>query len=392
MTKSSLSATASILFPYEWAQSLNVKSVSITEDMTWSPRIQGTLTVPYSDKLTKLDPRSSEIYILVQLQQAWGRSDTFSELKADWSPLYTFADLATYWGTKTFANLRSDWWTPYQTPEPGILTRKYTLLVRSVSIDYLNAEISMNVASEDALLHDSAWIYAPYSPSGVSTVTPAGGSIVPIVQEVLGWIGRTLSVFSSSYYDIVRTADQRKIVAGKTYFDYLQDLLGNKRVFADSDGIWWLAEDIYTSTAVTGIPIPSITLDKDVNLINAEQSIDRDSTDWYNAAVITWRDTSTNPVTETLDVYQTAYTPLKVYTETIEQPYPGYSVARKRLVAAQERSRFVKATAVIDLNTYPSSDATIITPIRTINANVKAVTFRLPADEMDIVANENQIL
>lgn len=382
---STLTSTASITYPVAYVQTLDVIDITITEDTTWSPRIQGNLTVPYSDALAALDPRKNDIGIKVKLQQEFGRSNYFTDLVTPWAGK-TFADFATPWAGKTFADLRAQWWTAYQTPESPVVTRTFQLMLRAIEVDYLNGEIKLNVASEDALLHDSAWMYAAYSPSGISTITPAGGSIVPIVQEVLGWIGRTLNVWNSAYYDTTRTVDQRKIIPGKTYWDYLADLLGTLRVYADSNGSWWLADPSFTPSNVTGIAPPDIYLNKDTNLIKAEQKIDRDSSDYYTAAIITWRDQTQNPAVETLDTYMSTYTPIKVYSETINQPYPGYSVARRKYEAALQRSQNVAVTAVADLTAVPNGRALITTPQATLDTQITAVTFRLPADEMDITA------
>lgn len=380
MTTSTLRASARIVYPYALTPTrLEITSITLTEDKAWSPRIQGSLTVPYSAGIAAIDPRLNEIGLQITLTQEFGQSIAFSELSAAWGS-GTFSSLATAWGTNTFATLRSQWWSPYAEMEPEPIVKRYLVQLRAVEVDYSSGVITLNVASEDALLQDSAWLYSTYSPSGISPITPAGGSVVPIVQEVLSWIGRPLDVFNAAFYETNRTAEQRKIAPGRTYWDYLSALLGSLKVYCNRGGIWKLVDPDLETSSVT------LNLHKDSNLITASQVVDRDAGDWYTAAIITWRDTTVSPAVDTLDVYQSAYTPIKVYTETIDKPYPGYSLAKSRMLAAVRRSRVIQVTAVADITAEPDARAIITTPDATLDTQVTAVTFRLPADQMDITA------
>lgn len=378
MLVTTLCASARITYPSSSTQiRISPKSLTLTEDKAWSPRIQGNLKTPYQSALASLDPRLNEIGLEIILTQEWGASETFSDLAQQWAAL-TFANLATAWGAGTFTTLRAQWWSAYNSPETMPVSKTYQVQVRGVEVDYSASEITLTFASEDALLQDNAWMYPTYTPSGVSAITPSGGSIVPIVQEVLGWIGRRLDVFSAAFYEVTRTADQRKLAPGRTYWDYLAALLGNYKLYCDRAGLWRLVDPSLETSSVV------LNLHKDDNLISAEQAIDRDATDWYTAAIITWRDTTVSPSVDYLDTYQSTYSPIKVYTETIDKPYPGYSLARSRMEAAARRSRVIKSTAVADITAEPDARAIITTPDATLDTQVTAVTFRLPADQMDL--------
>lgn len=395
---------------------LGVIDARITLDETWNPYAQASITIPLNkDLIDVLDPRSGA-RIKLYTTQSYGKSDKLSSLTAtysgqqisditaawtgqtigDLSAWYfvpynasgsnTFATLSSLYGGDTIADITADWDGLYFWEVSELYSRSYPsgiyqnyqrgfdLAIRTRTVNVDNATITLELASDEALLQDYALVQdINYSPASTDLRT--------IVNGVLARINAGLVAGTTTHTVL---ADATIWAPGQTAWDYLESMLqeAGLRLFCDERRRWNLVEDTYTADGL-------VELFSNETITAAEETISRDNDDWYDSVVIKY--TWTNDLGETVISYDTAA--VDGYQKTklieIESLYPGAGAAQRILDRALARGITKDVSAVGNYRVTPSTACTIyLTGYPTENGYVRSVTWNLPGDDMTVTTRQ----
>lgn len=186
-----------------------------------------------------------------------------------------------------------------------------------------------------------------------------------------------------------RAADLHTWRAGVSAFDFLAPILRmlGLRLVCDETRAWTLRTMDYVATG-------SLSIRHGVNLIDADDDMDRSGDLICDAAVVRyrWRD-NTGAQREAIDKYSLTATPGKVRTIERDTPYPGPGYAQNVVRMAQMRGRSVTARAVSNWSTRPDQDTEFTltgAPIQV--GRVDQVTFELDTDEMTVTSRTTETL
>lgn len=391
---------------------IGIEDASITMDETWSPYVQGTLTTKLDlALLDSLDPRNATRINIIATQN-YGVSDQLSSLTSTHTG-FTIAHVTTAWTGKTIADISAWYFAPYNpegsnkldtlssifsggtiagmtTAWAGLIfsaisekyyrsypdginnnyTRNFDLALRSRDIDIAENTMTLQFASDEALLQDYAL---------VSTISyaPASTDLRTIIKQVLARIGDTLLPGSTT-----ATVDATAAIwqPGQTAWDYIQPLVKNVglRLYCDENRMWHLDNDTTVNAGL--IELFSVGTIKTLT-----DNIDRNTDEWFDAVVIKY--TYVNPAGATIVAYDTANEPNFKKVKFIEynSAYTGPGAAQRILDRALTRGRQQSVTAVSNYAVTPTTACAVyMTGYPTLNNYVQSVTWNFPGDEMNI--------
>ncbi|MGN7976532.1 hypothetical protein ACTJJ4_03080 [Microbacterium sp. 22195] len=179
--------------------------------------------------------------------------------------------------------------------------------------------------------------------------TPAG--------YVTNWTGQNGPVADNSVSErkpvdgIERLPDVFTWRAGMGGVDFLSPILQSKgfRLVCDGERKWTLRRDEYRTPGM-------LTLAYGVNIIGADEEVSRESEDWFDAAVYTYRWTTADGTTRSQDdVYAPAgYT--KMIRREIDRPYPGPGRAEYAVKRALNKGRTLTVETVSDWTASTDQD------------------------------------
>jgi len=139
--------------------------------------------------------------------------------------------------------------------------------------------------------------------------------------------------------------------AGMGGVDFLSPILQSQgfRLVCDGDRKWTLRRDEYRTPGM-------LTLAYGVNIIGADEEVSRESEDWFDAAVYTYRWTTPDGTTRTEDdVYAPpGYT--KMIRREIDRAYPGPGRARYAVQRALNKGRTLTVETVSDWTASTDQD------------------------------------
>lgn len=395
---------------------LGVIDARITLDETWNPYAQASITIPLNkDLIDVLDPRSGA-RIKLYTTQSYGKSDKLSSLTTTYSG-QQISDITAVWGGQTIGDLSAWYFMPYNASGSNTLAtlsslyggdtiaditdawdglyfwevselysrsypsgiynnyqRGFDLAIRSRTVNIDSATITLELASDEALLQDYALVQA-------INYNPATTDLRLIVKGVLARINAGLIDGTTTH---TVSPDAAIWAPGQTAWDYLETMLqeGGLRLFCDERRRWYLVEDTYTADGL-------VELFSNETITTAEETISRDNDDWYDSVVMKY--TWTNELGETLIDYDIAS--VDVYQKTklieIQSLYPGAGAAQRILDRAIARGIKKDVTAVGNYRVTPSTACTIyITGYPTEEGYVRAVTWNLPGDDMTVTTRQ----
>lgn len=391
---------------------LGVIDASITLDETWSPYCQASITIPLDKSLFgSIDPRTGA-RVRIYVNQSYGVSDKLSALTAtysgqqisditavwtgqtigDLSAWYfapynasgsnTFATLSSLYGGGTIGDLTTAWSGLYFWEVSELYSRSYPsgiynnyrrgfdLTVRSRRVDINNDTISLQLASDEALLQDYALVQN-------INFSPATTDLRTIIEGVLARIGDGLAAGTTTH---TVSTDASIWPPGQNAWDYLQPMLqeGGLRLFCDERRNWFLVEDTFVQPGL-------VELFGNETITAASEDIERDNDDWFDAVVLKY--TWVNPSGVTVISYDTASTVgfQKVKTFEYDTLYPGAGAAQRILDRALSRGIKKDVSSVSNYRVTPSTACTIyITGYPTENGLVRSVSWNFPGDVMTV--------
>lgn len=362
-----VSAAPNVLLP--------VKQMSVRIDETWSPYVQGNIVCALPDDLdlTLLDPRENA-RVHVELKQSFGRRWPLAELTA-LAGSGSMADLTAVMGGAPLGQLTNQLYRPWnafgvRAPAP----RRFDLFVTERTVDHVAAEITLRVASGEALLQLKGLVDSVrYTNTGPTTVRA-------LTQFVLTrLLGATLEPGTE---DAAVAAEQTEWLPGVSGWEYLTAIVeqADLRLWCDERGRWRLTERApLTPGQLTLRTGPSGTLTSARDIISREREYAAD------AVVVTYRWTDDAGAQQlSYDVAGDATG--DVYSIVREQRYPGPGAAESILRRSRGRGRELELLAVsnYEATTGQAFLATLPnTPIQT--GVVAAVEWNLPEAEMRVV-------
>lgn len=168
--------------------------------------------------------------------------------------------------------------------------------------------------------------------------------------------------------------------AGRSAIDFLHPLVQvhGLRLVCDEQRRWTLRDENYTAEG-------SLSIRTGINLADGDDSIDRDSGMWFDAAIVYYRWTDYNGVArEKADTFA-----LPGASQTVEivkeSPYPGPGFAEYVVRRAQHRGREVSATTVANWTAKAEQPITIILDgAPTQIGATTSVSYDLAKDDMTV--------
>lgn len=395
---------------------LGVIDAQITLDETWNPYAQASITIPLNkDLIDVLDPRSGA-RIKLYTSQSYGVSDKLSSLTATYSG-QQISDVTAVWSGQTIGDLSAWYFVPYNASGSNTLAtlsslyggdtiaditaawedlyfweisemysrsypsgifnnyqRSFDLGIRSRRVNINAATITLELASDEALLQDYALVQAVNS-------NPASTDLRTIVKGVLARIDGGLVDGTET---ATVTSDAATWAVGQTAWDYLSSMTSQAglRLFCDERRRWYLVPDTYTADGL-------VELFSNETITDAAELISRDNDDWYDSVVVKY--TWTNTLGATVVSYDVASVDNFQKTKLIEinSLYPGAGAAQRILDRAIARGIQKDVTAVGNYRVTPSTACTIyITGYPTEEGYVRAVSWNLPGDEMTVTTRQ----
>lgn len=350
---------------------LDVKTASVTLDRTWSPYIAATLTLPkpVEATLSLLDPRTRP-RVSIFLSQDFGDSEKVSLLTSLFGGL-TVAAVTTAWTGQFLSERTAEYFEPWNASLIIPSTRRdLNLGVRTTTVDHNTGEVTLELASDEALLQDYALV-------AFENFTPGYMTVKAAVNDALSRIGAVLQVTA---LDGTVEATATDWEPGQTAWDYIAPLLTSAalRLYCDEQRFWYLVED---NAVVDG----ALVLTDTETIVQATDGISRDDR-WYDAVVITYtfRDPLTGTTTVNVDTAQ-GDTVTKVLSLEYSTAYPGPGAAARVLSRATGLGRVQSVQAVNDYNATPGQQARISLPGTLENiGTVQSIVWNLPSDIMAV--------
>jgi len=394
-------------------QQIDVIDASIAMDEAWSPYVQGNLTTVLNpDTLNALDPRTGA-RVHVYITQAYGDSDKLSELTASYNG-DTIADITAEWTGQTIAAISTIYFMPFNASFSNKLStlssiygggsiaditlawtgliiqevsdmywrsypsgiydnyrRSFDLAVRTRTTDIVNGTVTLDLASDEALMQDYVL---------VSTLNYSPGSLQlrDIIKDVLAKIGDYLLPDTTN---ATVTTAAALWAPGQNAWDYLITMVqaAGFRLYCDERRLWHLVDDTFTQPGIAELFALG-------TIKNIDDVVSRDSDTWCDAVIIKY--TWVNDLGATVNTYDTATVAGK-YTKArflqFQGNYPGPGAAQRILDRAIAKGIQREVKAVSNYAVQPSMPCDIyLVGKPTENAFIQAVTWNIPGDDMTI--------
>jgi hypothetical protein len=348
---------------------LDVKSMRIAMDEGWAPYVQVDLTcaVPGDFERSALDLRDSPRRLTLTVQQDFGTVWRLADLG-----VASCAGMTAKLAGRPLGYVTNLYFRPWNgsTVRPS-RRRTFALIVTDRVFDDNEGTVAITAQSSEALLNGDALIdTVPWSPSSTSLRT--------ICALVLARYGAFLADGTTDAQ--VAQVNSTTWKPGVKAWDYLNPMLeaASLRLWCDEAGVWQLTERQSTTPG-------AITITTTGTMVNHRDRMSLNADVWFDAVVVhyTWTD-SFGLTNEAYDVAgaQPAKSVLTIERQAV---YPGPGAAAGILRRGQGRGRVLDVRAVANYEATPGIAATIFPPHSDAQTGyVSAVTFELPAAEMDI--------
>lgn len=380
--------------------------VSMTVDESFSPHIRASLTVPSAMFTEALDPRTGG-RLTVRLHQAFGDLLEFNDLTSfgggtvsAWTAKYT---------PVTLRSITLEYTRPWNLFEPGLplstITTAYlgdlsqwttagfgsmstlseflhgtgafnpqpstyieaNLGIRSIKRDLVAGTTKVDLASDEALLQDSARTSStPY--------VPATTDVRTLVAYVLGTIGATLQAGTAT-----GTFTEAEWTPGQSAWDFIAPITqkAGLYLYADEARKWWLVPNSSTSG--------TLELKDDSNVTTLTTTLERKN-NYFDSCVVEYVWTNTLGETERAwDVYAPSGSTRTQLVKLTDTPYPGAGMAEQLTNRAKTRGETFDVEAISNYFARPKQVITVdVTgePLKT--AIVQSIDWRQPADRMTV--------
>ena len=202
------------------------------------------------------------------------------------------------------------------------------------------------------------------------------------------WDGDANASTSSRTPTVERDPDSLIIVAGQSGMEFLAPLVLSKglRLVCDENRAWTLRSETFRNPG-------TITVRDGVNLIDADDTISRESGLWFDAAIRRHRWTGRDGVERVrVDSFALSGTPSRVDRREFTTPYPGPGRAAFAVREAQTRGREIEVTTRADWTANSDQGISITlkdAPLQV--GTIQQLTFDLAQNRMSIRTSTSEI-
>lgn len=348
-------------------ETLDVKSLRVKMDRSWSPFVQGQATLPVA---LDIDPKAG-IRARVTMRQVFGESAQASELSTEFTGMLA-SDVSALWAGMTAAEVSAEYFTPWNSfGVRGSTSRFLDLTVRKASTNARARETVLELASDEA---DAQGFILVQSVA----ITFGTFSVRSIVSQVLAKMGARL-LAGTADGTLEATATWEPGVAAWAFLAPLVQQAG-LRLWCDGRRAWRLESDDQS-------PVGGITLSSRDTLTDATIDADIDNpVGWADAVVIVYKWRDSNGVNQTK--YDVAGDPKPRHGVTLtydDTPYPGPGAATQVLRRRQRRGKVIPVDAVSTFEATPDMSFLVaIDGIPQQSGTIQSVEWRLPQAEMTV--------
>lgn len=355
-----------------------VLSGTLTMDEGWSPYVQADVTAVLAPGAVAVDPRSADVRAVLTLTVEYGDSDTLADLTVRYPG--TLADVTRALTGKTLAELTRGSYVPFVAGAyRETVVRRFNLGVREIERDLSAREMTLRLASDEALVQDDALIEGKPYAMNVQSLRQA-------VNTVLARKGWALTTDETDDYRL--EAASTTWDPGQSGWDFLEPLVqpSGLRLWCDEARVWHLSRSETAERA-------DLSVVEGVNMTEARDKISRDD-DWYSAVLITYEWTE-QVGDERVDRirYDAARLPgpTRVMALNYRTAYPGPGAAAAVLARARTRGRALPVTAISDYSATPGNTVRLKAPQTAAQRAILAsVRFDLFEHEMQITSRDLQ--
>lgn len=197
------------------------------------------------------------------------------------------------------------------------------------------------------------------------------------------WQGTANSSTSLRVPIVERDPESLVWQAGQSAMDFLMPIVQSVglRLVCDETRTWTLRDENYTAPGLVDIRYG-------VNMIDADDTISRNSDTWFDGMVCTYRWTAPNGTAQKrIDAFALSANPTRVVSLERETAYPGKGLAEYAVRRAQGRGREVSGVMVSDWSARPEQSVQIILPSQLPQTGItERVRFDLDRDRVEVTA------
>lgn len=386
-------------------------SVDVQVDETWSPYVRATVVVPTNAMPYSPDPRYA-LFLGLRLQQDFGDLIYNKEITADYAgdvsnitavfggdvsditraysrpwnifeqalPISTVtaayggdvsnltaADLMEVWRMSDFLHSAGTF-----NPAPSTIFDGY-LMLRSVVKNYVTGETTLELTSHEAILQDSIG----YPSDLVFSFTSLRAIINYVLADTIGPLtqlqpGPADYTFSPAYGFLW--------LPNQTGWDILDALVkaANLVLYCDEKGDWYLEP----AGSVAG----DLYLKDDDNITTLSSRIDRNSEQFFDYAVVEYRNEGSVPVYKNFGVSGFPISKDRYFLlENVEPPAAPANAAQSMVWRAVTRGEIYEVEAISNYDARPRQEMTIdVTGEATKTAIVQSIRWSLPSARMSV--------
>jgi hypothetical protein len=345
----------------------------VTLDEGWEPYVQASLRIamPAPEVFDQLDPRTG-VRCRIRLERAHGTLFTLADVTAGQGG--STASWTAVIGGSPLSSMTALYSRPLNSfGHRASLTRRLDLAVIDRTVDVGEASVTLELASDEALLQVTGLVDdAPRAPT-----TPTVRAAAAMVLES---IGATLQPGTD---DADLEVDAVAWEPGVTGWDYIRPLVsaGALRLWSDELRRWYLTPPL-TATAGGLVIVAPTAFEEQLSRVSG----------WCNAVVVTYR-------WEVAGVEQVRYdvataldwTPQNNVTHRVEyrRPWPRDGAAAAILARRRAMGRIIAVRTVSDYTATPGqamSTMSVAGPDQT--GLLASVTWNLDDDEMQVQSRD----
>lgn len=202
------------------------------------------------------------------------------------------------------------------------------------------------------------------------------------------WTGTGNASTSKRTALIERSVDMLMWKAGVSALRFLMPLVQSQglRLVCDEQRVWTLRDETYTAPG-------SLNLRYGVNIVDADDDIDRAGGEWFDARVTryTWTDANGAQQVRT-DAYALTTPYARLSLLDIAAPYPGPGRSEYAVRRAQGRGRVLTVTRQADWDTSAEQAASVTLPdTPALIGNLTSVRFELERNEMTVSLRAEEV-
>jgi hypothetical protein len=383
--------TATVILD-EYPYPLDVTALSVSLDESRVPYADATIEAVLPDPgwLYAFDPLADR-RLTITLTESFGAPFTLGDATANvlaasgtGPPPITLSDVTHNWGTPVVVlNFTVSLGRPFVGLErvPASVTITVNLFLRSRSINYGSATMTLTAESDESRLLDYRW--TSHYPTLPDTLTVADACRLAISYACPGVTLQTTSTATTEAAAAVWSP-------GVSAWEYLVPLTASAglRLWADELGEFHLERPDALYTGI-GYALP---LDAASTVVDTTDDTSRNGM-WADGVVVTYRWTDVAGVRQTrYDVAgNLAASSKTVAVEYTDRPWPGPGEAAARLRKTKRQGRILSVDALANYKARPSQVVVFTAPVGAglnYTGRVGSVQWRQPEDRMSVSTRE----